>query len=83
MENKQLVLDWTKVSEVELIYKTKVRATERPKITSSQDIFNLWQQIWNPLTIEVREEFKVLLLNRGNRVLGVYHARVGGTTGLR
>ncbi len=81
MENKQLAFDWTKVSEVELIYKTKIRATERPKITKSSDIFELWTHIWNPLTMEVREEFKVLLLNRGNRVLGVYHASIGGITG--
>jgi len=81
MENKQGAFDWTKVNEVELVYKTKVRASERPRILKSKDIFDCWRSIWNPLTIEIHEEFKILLLNQGNRILGVFHASIGGISG--
>lgn len=73
--------EWTKVAEVELVYKTKVKASERPKINSVKDAYNLLKQLWNENTIEMQEEFKVLLLNRGNKVIGVYEASAGGLTG--
>jgi DNA repair protein RadC len=73
--------EWTKVAEVELVYKTKVKASERPKINSSKDIYDVLRQIWDENKIEMLEEFKVIFLNRGNRVTGVYEASSGGITG--
>lgn len=73
--------DWTQVAEIELVYKTKVKASERPKITSSKDIYPLLLSIWDMNLIEIQEQFVVLLLNRANRVLGVYHASTGGLAG--
>ena len=73
--------EWTRVAEVELVYKTKVKASERPKISSVKDCYNLLKELWNENTIEMQEEFKVLLLNRGNKVMGVYEASAGGITG--
>ena len=76
-----LLPEWTKVAEVELVYKTKVKASERPKINSSKDIYDVLRQIWDENKIEMLEEFKVIFLNRGNRVTGVYEASSGGITG--
>lgn len=73
--------EWTRVAEVELVYKTKVKASERPKISSVKDCYQLLKELWNENTIEMQEEFKVLLLNRGNKVIGVYEASAGGITG--
>ena len=73
--------DWCKVAEVELVYKTTVKASERPKISSSHDCYNVLKEIWNKNRIEMLEEFKVLLLNRANKVTGVYEASTGGITG--
>ncbi|MFZ5977695.1 MAG: DNA repair protein [Hydrotalea sp. AMD] len=81
---EQLVMnfpEWTRVAEVELVYKTKVKASERPKISSVKDCYQLLKELWNENTIEMQEEFKVLLLNRGNKVIGVYEASAGGITG--
>ena len=39
MEEKNQTSDWTKVSEVELIYKSKVKASERPKISDSREAY--------------------------------------------
>ncbi len=73
--------EWTRVAEVELIYKTTVKASERPKISSVKDSYKLLKELWNENTIEMQEEFKVMLLNRGNKVIGVYEASAGGLTG--
>jgi DNA repair protein RadC len=81
MEKKAIQPDWTKVSEVELVYRLKVKAVNRPQIKSSKDAHALLVTIWNPGTIELREEFKVLFLNRANRALGIYELSIGGVTG--
>ena len=33
--------EWSKVAEVELVYKTKVKASERPWIKSSKDSYEI------------------------------------------
>jgi len=81
MENEMIQPVWTKVAEVELVYKTKVKASERPVIKSPKDSYAILLNIWDQNRIEFQEEFKVLLLNRGNRVTGVYEASSGGMTG--
>lgn len=71
---------WSKVAEVELVYKTKVKASERPMIKSSRDCYDIFSALWDENKMEIQEEFKVLLLNRANKVLGVYQAFAGGMT---
>ena len=71
----------TKVSEVQLSYKTTVKASERPQINTSEDVYRVLQDNWNYEIIEFIEEFKVLLLNRANRVIGIVPISVGGTAG--
>lgn len=73
--------EWTRVAEVELVYKTTVKPSQRPKINSVKDCYELLKELWNENTIEMQEEFKVMLLNRGNKVIGVYDASSGGLTG--
>lgn len=74
-------LAWTQVSEIELIYKSKVKASERPKVTTSRDAYTLLKQNWDENKIEFIEQFKVLFLNRANRVLGIFELSTGGVTG--
>ena len=73
--------DWSKVAEVELVYKTKVKASDRPLIKTSKDCYQTFLKVWDENKMEMQEEFKVLLINRANRVTGVYEASVGGITG--
>ena len=77
METKQNL----KVAEVQLSYKTSVKASERPQINSSIDVYKVLQENWNYEVIEFIEEFKILLLNRANRVIGIVPISVGGTAG--
>jgi DNA repair protein RadC len=73
--------NWCKVAEVELVYKTNVKASERPQIRTSHDSFAILKEVWDDNKINMLEQFKVLLLNRANRVIGVYDASSGGITG--
>ena len=77
METKQNL----KVAEVQLSYKTTVKASERPQINSSIEVYKVLQENWNYEVIEFIEEFKILLLNRANRVSGIVPISVGGTAG--
>ncbi|MDL2212921.1 JAB domain-containing protein [Bacteroides sp. OttesenSCG-928-D19] len=70
-----------KVSEVKLSYKTKLKASERPKVLDSRTSYNLLMNCYDSETIELKESFKLLLLNRANKVLGVMNVSEGGITG--
>lgn len=72
---------WTVASEVELIYKSKVKASERPTIRSSKDCYQLFINQWDDNKLDFVEQFKVALLNRANRVLGIYEVSTGGVSG--
>lgn len=69
------------VAEVQLIYRSKVKASLRPTITKSADAHAVLKSHWNLETIDFLEHFKVMLLNRANRVLGVIEISTGGMAG--
>ncbi len=77
METKQNL----KAAEVKLTYKTTVKPSDRPQINSSIEVYNVLRENWNLEVIEFIEEFKIILLNRANRVLGIVPISVGGTAG--
>ncbi|WP_276365372.1 JAB domain-containing protein [Chryseolinea sp. H1M3-3] len=69
------------VSEIQLSYKSKVKSSLRPKISSSRDAENIFRQYWNDDVIELQEEFKMMLLNRYNKVIGIFTVSQGGIAG--
>jgi len=66
------------VNEVKLSYKAKQKASERPKALNSKASYDILLNCFDSDTIEFRESFKVLLLNRSNQVLGVFNVSEGG-----
>lgn len=80
METKIKNTDWQIVSEVELIYKSKVKTSERPQIKSSRDAYKLILSCWDQSKIELCEQFKILLLNNAYKALGIYEVSSGGIT---
>lgn len=76
--NKEALI---KVAEVELVYKSKVKASERPMISSSADAANLLRMLWDEGKMDLVEQFKVLFLNRANKVICLYNVSSGGITG--
>ncbi|MCF6129330.1 JAB domain-containing protein [Flavobacterium sp. AS60] len=67
------------VSEIKVSYSTK--NNQKEKITSSDKAYNLFFNSWSKKTIELQEEFKVMILNNSNEVLGIYSMSKGGITG--
>jgi DNA repair protein RadC len=71
----------TNISEVRLVYRTKVKASERPQVKSSKDAFEIFMQAWDQDFIEHVEEFRLMLLTRSNKVLGIASLSKGGISG--
>jgi len=78
MESFVNVSNLYQVAEIELIYKTNVQVSQRPKVASSRDAYNVLIQSWNRDRLEFIEEFKILLLNSASRVLGFFEVSKGG-----
>ena len=76
----ELLEETSMVSEVELIYHSKVKPADRPLIRKSEEAYKLLINTWNKDTIELYEEFKVVVLNQAGRVIGIYKAGMGGLT---
>ncbi len=79
--NPNTHFDPYQVSEIQLHYDTNVKASQRPKINSSEDAHKILRQYWADEKMELREEFKILLLNRANKVLGLVNISTGGVSG--
>ena len=71
----------TTISEVRLVYRTKVKASERLQVKCSKDAFDIFMENWDQDSIEHIEEFKLLLMNRSNSVLGILQVSKGGLSG--
>ncbi len=69
------------ISEVKLIYRTRVKASDRPQVKTSKDVFELFMEHWDQDAIEHVEHFKLMLLNRSNKVLGIAEISKGGLSG--
>lgn len=73
--------NWQIVSEIELVYRSKVKNSERPQIKSSKDVYHLLNSSWDQGRIDYFEQFKILFLNHSFKVLGLYEMSSGGITG--
>lgn len=69
------------VAEIQLTYKSNVKPSLRPKINTSRDAYNILLENWDDSKIEFIEQFKVILLNRANKVLGIVEISTGGVSG--
>ena len=67
-------------SEVQLIYKSRIPTEKRVQIKTSQDAFKVFWEHWDKDKIEYCEQFKILLLNQKNCVLGIADISTGGIT---
>lgn len=67
------------IAEIQVSYNTNSRVKQ--KITSSASAYEILKANWNEGRLELQEEFKVLLLNRANDVLGIYNMSMGSVSG--
>lgn len=69
----------SKIAEIQISYIPNFQADY--KIENSRKSFELMLEEWNENTLQMQEEVKLLLLNRSNKVLGVYCLAKGGISG--
>src|SRR5690606_38967218 len=74
-------IDLYEVAEITLSYSAKVKASLRPRVESSRQVYEVFAQAWDQDRIGFVEDFKVMLLSRANRVLGIVTISSGGTAG--
>ncbi len=79
MNDKKEMLQLFKVAEIELVYRSKIKAKDRPVITHSFDAYEILRKTWDDSKIELLEQFKILLLDRKNACLGISEIASGGT----
>lgn len=65
----------TTISEVKLVYRTKVKASERLQVKCSKDAFDIFMENWDQDSIEHIEEFKLMLSTGSNKVPGKYQCK--------
>ena len=68
------------VSEVELIYKTNIKPSERIKIEDSKKVYEVLKTVYDYNKIEHKESFYAMYLNRANKILAVILISEGGTS---
>lgn len=68
-------------AEIQLTYRSDVKPSMRPKISGSKDAYSVLLENWDKSKIEFIEQFKVMLLNRSNKVLGIFEVSSGSSTG--
>ena len=68
-----------RVAEVKLTFRSK--PSERPQVTWSTDSYKMLKESRDTGKIEFVDQFKVLLLNRANRILGIFEVSTGGVAG--
>jgi len=67
------------LAEITIQYSNRVKASERQKIRCSQDAERILRAIFPSL--EHREYFYMLCLNRSNQLLGYHQVSMGGISG--
>jgi len=67
------------LAEIEISYKPKYKASELQKVVTSADAYCCLKDVFPSL--DYREYFYILCLNRNNKVLGYCQISAGGLTG--
>ncbi|WP_057938849.1 JAB domain-containing protein [Algoriphagus resistens] len=81
METSERKFDLYEVAEITLSYRAKVKASLLPRVESSRQVYEVFAQVWDQDRIGFVEDFKVMLLSRANKVLGIVTISSGGTAG--
>jgi DNA repair protein RadC len=69
-----------KLAEIEVKYSTSVKPSERIKITCSNDAAEAFREMWSQ-SLEYKESFYAMYLNRNNKILGIHKVAEGGLCG--
>lgn len=68
------------VAEIAVSYSFKTPISQKKKVISSRDAYEVFRSNWNMDLMQLQEEFKIIMLNRANLVIGIYSLSKGGST---
>lgn len=69
------------VAEIKVSYHPQIKASQRLKVGCSRQVYEVFSSYWNEDLIELQEQFVVMLLNRANKVMGIFEVSKGGLAG--
>ena len=69
------------IAEIEISYMPKYKASDLPQIKHSGDLYQLLLHSWDKSKLQFVEQFKVVLINRANRILGICTLSTGSASG--
>lgn len=76
--NEETKLESISIPEIDLLYNPPQNVVLSPKILDFESAYHLFIEKWDTKKLEFIEQFKVLLLNRAHRVLGICTLSTGG-----
>lgn len=79
-QTEEHVLKSPSLAEISLKYKSVVPQNQMPTVTSPEEAVSVLRTIWDEDTIQLKEEFVVLLLNNAKKCLGWSKISSGGGT---
>jgi len=79
MENTDFIIP--QVAEIKLTYSLLVKPSKLPKVAASRQAKEFFFQNWDLNKIEFVEQFKVMMLNRASKVLGILEISSGSSSG--
>ncbi|WP_345948847.1 JAB domain-containing protein [Mucilaginibacter sp. PAMB04274] len=68
------------VNEIQLSYKRHMAPEDKIQISGAETAYSVLHSQWDENRIDLVEDFKVLLLNRAMRLIGIYHVSSGTTS---
>lgn len=69
-----------RAAEVELVYRSKVRAADRPSVRIPEDAYAVLMEHWDAGRIGLVEQFNLLMLNNAKACLGIALVATGSTS---
>ena len=69
------------ISEIKLSYNPKIKAGDRLKVTKPLEVYKAFLTSWDKDKLQLVEQFKVMLLNPANHVMGIVEISSGGIAG--
>lgn len=79
METANQHIDFNHIAEITIAYRPVVKAADRPVVSKHEEAYRILRRTWDEQLVELQEQVKVMLLNAGNRLLGIYTCATGGT----
>lgn len=65
------------IAEIEVSYSSIVKKADRIKISHSKDVHRVILELWDLNLMELQEQFRILLLNNANEIIGSHNISKG------